>query len=224
MTQLMKKPTASFLRAPEIPFRNLMFHHVLLGLTLICLLFASSSARASCGLPTKPIKPMAWHPGNGTAMLESIAFGDDYPADPIVGMWHVVFEAHTMNGKPIPATVVDNAVVVWHDDGTEIMNSDRPAQDGNFCLGVWEHTAPRQYLLNHIPWQGNDLTNAPSGIGNPQGGAQIIEHITLSPYGNSYTGTFTLRTYGASGKPGVWFSGLLAATRITPSTSITTLF
>ncbi len=31
---------------------------------------------------------------------------------------------------------VDNAFVQWHSDGTEIMNSRRPAQDGNFCLGV----------------------------------------------------------------------------------------
>ena len=77
---------------------------------------------------------------------------------------------------------------------------------------------------NHIPWAGNDPSNAPGGIGNPQGGVQIIEHVILNGAGNSYSGTFTLRTYDTSGKPGVWFSGLLVATRITPATSITTLF
>ncbi|MGA7927610.1 MAG: hypothetical protein WCA20_16670 [Candidatus Sulfotelmatobacter sp.] len=33
------------------------------------------------------------------------------------------------------------------------MNSARPAQDGNFCLGVWTRTGKLKYYLNHIPWQ-----------------------------------------------------------------------
>ena len=190
----------------------------------LSLLFALvPGAFAACGFPTRPIKPMAWHPQNGTALLEHAAFDQGSPNDPIVGMWHVLFKAQTMSGQPFSG-VIDNAVVVWHSDGTEIMNSSRPAQDGNFCLGVWARTGERQYYLNHIPWQGNDMTNAPDGIGNPQGGTQIIERITLSRDGNSYTGSFTLRTYDTSGNPGVWFTGLLAATRITPDTSITSLF
>ena len=75
-------------------------------------------------------------------------------------MWHVVFTAQTQNGDAIPVpggVVIDNSVVVWHSDGTEIMNSARSAQDGNFCLGVWKRTGERPYLLNHIPWQGNVL-------------------------------------------------------------------
>jgi hypothetical protein len=114
-------------------------------------------------------------------------------------------------------------VVVWHSDGTEIMNSSRPAQDGNFCLGVWAQTGRLSYSLNHIPWQGNDLTNAPSGIGNPQLGAQIIEEVNLSPDGNHYSGSFTLTAYDASGNPTLSFSGNLAATRITTKTKITDL-
>ena len=83
---------------------------------------------------------------------------DDRRIPSIVGMWHVVFTAQTQNGEAIPVpggAVIDNSVVVWHSDGTEIMNSSRSAQDGNFCLGVWKQTGYRTYLLNHIPWQGN---------------------------------------------------------------------
>jgi hypothetical protein len=105
------------------------------------------------------------------------------------------------------------------------MNSSRSAQDGNFCLGVWERTGDRTYLLNHIPWQGNvfDPTAAPNAIGAPQGGAQIIEKITLSPDGNSYTGTFTLHAYDTSGNVYVWFTGVLSAKRVTPNTPFSDL-
>lgn len=182
-------------------------------------------ALAQCGLPNKPIKPMGWHPQFSGAhpMLVPAAFDDDDRDDvSIVGMWHVLFTAQKMNGQPIPDTVIDNSVVVWHADGTEIMNSSRPAQDGNFCLGVWERTGRHTYYLNHIPWQGNDPTNAP-GIGNPEGGAQIIERVTLSPEGNSYSGTFTLTAYDPSGNVEVSFTGTLSARRITTHTAFSDL-
>jgi hypothetical protein len=136
--------------------------------------------------------------------------------DPIVGMWHVVFTANTMDGEPVNS-MFDNAVVVWHSDGTEIMNSSRPAQDGNFCIGVWKQTGKLKYLLNHIPWQGNDP------LGNPQGGAQLIEHVALSPDGNSYSGTFTFTAYDTGGNPGPSYTGVMAGTRITTSTKFTDL-
>jgi hypothetical protein len=133
-------------------------------------------------------------------------------------MWHVVFTAQTLQGSSIPDTVIDNAVVVWHSDGTEIMNSARPAQDGNFCLGVWERTGKSTYYLNHIPWAGNDAANAPSGIGNPTGGAQIVEQVTLSPDRNSYSGIFKLDAYDLNGKVEATLTGILKATRITTKT------
>jgi hypothetical protein len=97
------------------------------------------------------------------------------------------------------------------------MNSSRPAQDGNFCLGVWQQTGRRQYFLNHIPWQGNDP------FGNPQGGAQILEKITLSPDGNSYSGKFTFQAYDINGNPGLAVTGEVMATRITTSTPFSSL-
>jgi len=184
------------------------------------------NALAQCGLPSKPIKPAAWHPLYGGAGLQLTRvgfeeFGDHEPA--IVGMWHVIFTAETQGEQntPIPGgLVIDNSVVVWHGDGTEIMNSARPAQDGNFCLGVWKRIGERRYLLNHIPWLGNvfDPTVPASTVGQPQAGVQIIEKITLSPEGNSYHGTFALHAYDTSGGVYASFTGVLSAKRITPET------
>jgi hypothetical protein len=183
------------------------------------------SAMAQCGLPTKPVKPAVWHPRYGGAhqTLVRAAVDDDDEQEPsIVGMWHVIFTAQTMNGEPFSG-VIDNSIVVWHSDGTEIMNSSRPAQDGNFCLGVWTRAGKLKYHVNHIPWQGNDPSNAPGGIGNPQGGAQLIEKVTLSTDGNSYVGTFTLDAYDTTGHVTVSFVGVLTAKRITPHTPFTDL-
>ena len=184
-------------------------------------------ALAQCGFSAKSIKPMSWNPmigGNESSVLKA-NYGPS-----IVGMWHVIFTAKTLSGSPIPDTQVDNAVVVWHSDGTEIMNSNRPAQDGNFCLGVWVQTGPNSYFLNHIPWKGNDLANAPDGIGNPQGGAQILERVYLAGNGRTFSGTFQLTAYNADGtvqttpdNQKVIFTGVISGTRITPGTSFGSL-
>jgi hypothetical protein len=187
-------------------------------------------AMAQCGLPNKPIKPMSWQlqPGASRPSLVLAAFDDDRNEPSIVGMWHVLFTAQTQNGQEIPVTggvLIDNSMVVWHPDGTEIMNSSRSAQDGNFCLGVWKQTGPRAYFLNHIPWQGNvfDPTVPPDTIGAPQDGAQLTEKITLNPDGNSYSGSFTLKAYDSSGNIYTWFTGTLAAKRVTPDTPFSDL-
>lgn len=184
-------------------------------------------AVAQCGLPNKPIKPMSWHLQNQRAYPALVRTVSENDGAAIVGMWHVIFTAHTQNGQNIPGTgaVIDNAVVVWHRDGTEIMNSSRSAQDGNFCLGVWKLTTERTYLLNHIPWQGNVFDpTAPQGtVGSPQAGAQLTEEVTLNGDGNSYSGTFTLRAYDVSGNVYAWFTGTLSATRITPDTPFSSL-
>jgi hypothetical protein len=186
-------------------------------------------AAAECGLPNKPIKRMDWNPmyrGAHPLLIRTGFDGDDDDNPSIVGIWHVIFTAQTQNENAIPGgAVIDNAVVVWHPDGTEIMNSSRPAQDGNFCLGVWKHTGKRTYLLNHIPWQGNVFNPAvaPDVVGPPQAGVQIIENVTLSPDGKSYSGTFNLRGYDTSGNVYVSFTGVLSAKRITVDTPFSDL-
>lgn len=197
---------------------------------LVLAMMMVPSAMAQCGLNKNYLKPAAWHPELGSAHFTRAAlFNDDDDRDgpSIVGMWHVTFTAHTMNGNPIPSTaypVIDNAMVVWHSDKTEIMESARPPQDGNFCLGVWEKTGDRSYYVNHLPWLGNDTTNAPSGIGLPTAGAQITERVTLSENGNAYSGSFTLVAYNLDGTKAVTFTGVLAGTRITTSTAFPSLF
>ncbi len=201
------------------------------ALAIVAVALASMTfpnAFAQCGLP-KLVGPASWNSSNiSGARLVRTAFekGDDNEdgGPSIVGMWHVVFTAHTQNGLPIQDFVTDNAVAVWHKDGTEIMNSNRPAQDGNVCLGIWEKTSKWNYRLNHIPWGGNDPANAPGGIGNPSAGTQIIENVTLHPDGNHFSGTYTLTAYTANGQPAVTFTGVIAATRITVNTPITSLF
>jgi hypothetical protein len=185
-------------------------------------LLLGAGAQAQCGISAKMIQPMGWHmQGPGIQpMLRFADFDEGGNHEPsIVGMWHVVFTGQSMNDGPyVLPEPFDNSVVVWHGDGTEIMNSSRPAQDGNFCLGVWKQTGKREYFLNHIPWQGNDPT------GNPQGGAQILEKVTLSPDGNHYSGTFRFQAYDTSGNPTLMITGGLKATRITTSTSFKELF
>ncbi|HUX45784.1 MAG TPA: hypothetical protein VMV57_13630 [Terracidiphilus sp.] len=183
---------------------------------------AVPGAFAQCGLSYKAVKPMSWHPllkGDQDLSLVRVNFGPS-----IVGMWHEKFTAQAMNDSPIPDTVIDDALSQWHSDGTEIMNSARPAQDGNFCLGVWTQIAPSTYFLNHIPWKGNDTANAETnGIGNPQGGAQILEKVVLSHNGNSFTGSFKLTAYNPDGSVAIWFTGALSGTRITPATTFGSL-
>lgn len=198
------------------------------AMVALALALVVPNALGQCGLPTKRVKPANWNGSQffGAHLVRAARHGsdDDEEAGPsIVGMWHVVFKAQTQDGAPVNF-VLDDAIVVWHKDGTEIMNSSRPAQDGNFCLGVWAKIGRLEYHLNHIPWAGNDPAYAPSGIGNPQAGAQLIEKVTLNPDGNSYSGSFALTAYGANKQPSVTFTGVLTATRITTNTSITELF
>jgi len=187
-------------------------------------------ATAQCALPNKPIKPMMWHPQGAGADPALVSTGFDFREhDPaIVGMWHVVFTAHTQNGQaiPTPGAVIDNAVVVWHRDGTEIMNSARSPQDGNFCLGIWRSMGNRTYLLNHIAWKGNiyDPTVPPDAIGAPQSGVQIMEKVTLSRDENAYSGTFTLHGYDTAGNVYVSFTGVVTGKRVTPDTPLSSLF
>ncbi len=178
-------------------------------------------AMAQCGLSEKLAKPTSGQPSIGSPHAMLVEASET--TAPIVGMWHVVFTAQSMNGAKIPNTVIDNAMVVFHSDGTEIMNSGRPAQDGNFCLGVWQQSGKATYFVNHIPWGGNDATNAPSGIGNPSAGSQLLEEVTVSADGKSYSGVFKLDAYDGNGKLAVSFTGELSATRVTVSTKFESL-
>jgi len=189
------------------------------AILLIGTLFGGK-ASAACGDLTKisarpSLLPQSWA-GRAASLLR---VEEDQDAT-IVGMWHAKFIAHTQNGSPISDTQIDDALVIWHKDKTEIMNSARPPQDGNFCMGVWEKTGKSSYKLNHFAWLANDTVNAPYGIGNPSGPTHIVEEVTLDPDGVHYSGSFTLTAYDASGHVAVVFTGAIAATRITLQTTV----
>ena len=182
--------------------------------------FLTAMAAAQCGTPTAKLHKQAWRVGDQTAVLTQAAD----TVDPIVGMWHVMFTAEGNSGGPPDGTPIDNALVVWHADGTEIMNSGRSPQDGDFCMGIWKQTGRYTYKLNHFAWFSNvyDPTNplSWSEIGPAQGPTHIVEEVTLSPDGSHYSGTFTLDAYDTSGNPGVHIEGVLSGTRITMDTTV----
>jgi len=187
-------------------------------------------ALAQCGLPTKLVKPTGWQPQmRGSQMREALGgrFDDDFRAS-IVGMWHVTFTAETADPATAPpGAVIDNALVVWHSDGTEIMNSIRPPQDGNFCMGVWQQVGPFKYKLNHFAWFGKQFPTGPgdqgTDIGPSVGPTQITEEITLSPDGQHFSGFFTLDAYDLNNVIFQSFKGTVAGTRITIATKETDL-
>ena len=186
-----------------------------LGLVLMGA-FLTAMAAAQCGTPVAKLHKQAWRVGDPAAFLTRTAGG----VEPVVGMWHVTFTAEGNTEGPPDGTPIDNAIAVWHSDGTEIMNSGRPPQDGDFCMGVWKKIGPNQYLANHFAWGGNDTTNAPTGIGNPTGPTRILEKITVSSDGQSFSGTFSLRGTDTTGKTTAYIIGAIAGTRITTQTTI----
>jgi hypothetical protein len=188
--------------------------------TLVLAVASAPAAFAQCGMPSKLIKPSAFHPAIEGTVPRASTLNDLGVRQSIVGMWHVLFTAQTMNGSAIPDTVIDNALSVWHNDHTEIMNSVRPPQDGNFCLGVWQQTGRSSFYLNHFAWFANQFPNdTNNGIGDPVGPARFTESVTVAPDGNHFTGTFTLTAYDTKGIVMIAFTGALSGTRITTSTT-----
>jgi hypothetical protein len=168
------------------------------------------------------VSPQSWRGAEFSSASLLLASNHD-PNEQIVGFWKVTFTAEGNNGNPPDGTPIDSAYVQWHSDKTETMNSARPPQDGNFCLGVWEKIGRSRYKLNHFA-SGNDTANAPSGIGNPAGPTQIVEDVILSRDRNHYVGTFTLDAYDTSNTRVVHIVGVITATRITVNTPESSVF
>ena len=173
------------------------------------------------------VSPQSWSGakfGSASLLFVSDNHSDD---DPIVGFWKVTFTAEGNKDGPPDGAPIDSGFVQWHSDGTEIMNSGRPPQNGDFCLGVWEKTGRSRYKLNHFAL-GNviDPTN-PTVIGPPGGPTQIVEDIILSRDGNHYTGMFTLDAYDTPANGNKLLAhivGVITATRITVDTPVTSVF
>jgi hypothetical protein len=198
--------------------RNVKIRSVILAFVSASLLAAN--AHAACGDASKfgALHRQSWQGSVGSQPGWLLSTSDS--TDPIVGMWHATFTAQGNQLGPPDGAPIDNALVTWHSDGTELMNSARPPQDGDFCMGVWKKTGKYTYKLNHIAWLANDTANAPSGIGNPTGPTRFFEEITLSPDGKHYTGKFTLDAYDTFGNPVAHIVGVISATRVTLNTTV----
>ena len=205
---------------------------VALGLVLIgTILSAKASAECLSYLPGHKagavVSPQSWSGAEFSSASLVLASEHD-SNDAIVGFWKVTFTAEG-NGKEGPQddTPIDSGYVQWHSDGTEIMNSGRPPQNGDICLGVWEKTGRSRYKLNHFA-NGNVIDpNDPTVIGPPGGPTQIVEDIILSRDGNHYTGMFTLDAYDTPANGNKLLAhiiGVITATRITVHTPVTSVF
>ena len=122
----------------------------------------------------------------------------------ITGLWHVLF----LSG----GQTFDEGFDVWHEDGTEILNDTAPPQPGNgagtICLGVFKKLGPRTYKLKHPFWSFDA-----NGILAGQG--LILEQVTVSRAGHSYSGSFSFITYDLSGNVTGQVTGDIKAERIT---------
>ncbi len=128
--------------------------------------------------------------------------GDDAaPIVSIVGLWHTKYVAD--------GALFAESFKLWHGDGTELDNIDQDPALGSVCLGVWKPVGVRGVRLHHVGWMFTDA-------GKPAGSFTIEEADTEAENGQSYTGTFTFRTYDVNGKfTGTEVTGTIAATRIT---------
>jgi len=121
--------------------------------------------------------------------------------DSIVGLWHVTFSS---GGQ-----VVDVAYDAFHEDGNEILNDYTDPIEGNVCLGTWEQTGLRTYMLKHPSWSFDST-------GKLTGTVIITESLTLDDDGNSYSGKYKYDIYDIQGKLQQEFTGKIKASRITP--------
>jgi hypothetical protein len=162
----------------------------------------SATAGASCASYD------ATAPANGaasgfirTSLRSGPALNSEVPS--IVGLWRAKFLAP--NGA-----LVDDANVMWHADGTEIMNSGRAPITQSFCMGTWVQTGRSTFKLHHYA---KSWDNTGSVYVGP---ADILEVVTVDSTGTRYTGTFSITQYAIDEKTvlgGV--SGTISATRLT---------
>jgi hypothetical protein len=115
-----------------------------LGLVLIGTIL-TAKASAECGsylLGHKAgalVSPQSWS-GAEFSSASPLLVSEHDSNEPIVGMWKLTLTAqgNTGPGAPPDGAPLDIGFTQWHSDGTEIINSGRPPQDGSICLGVWE--------------------------------------------------------------------------------------
>jgi hypothetical protein len=156
------------------------------------------AAWAGCGVSPEMLKKHAsWSTdGQDNAMLIPVNLGQGT----IVGMWSVTLTAG--------GGTFDWGYQVWHDDGTEIMNSgSRAPATENFCMGVWAQTGPFSYKLNHFA-----LSYDAAGALNAK--VNIKENVMVDAKGMTFSGPFTADIFSPTGAPVGHVAGQIVGQRI----------
>jgi hypothetical protein len=182
-----------------------------------------SKATAACGDLTSLQGPFEFANASSDSRLQASAepgkaLSRGFGGASIVGFWKTKFisKGNTGHNPPIPdGALIDFGLTQWHSDGTEILNS-AGIPNGGFCLGVWGQTGYLTYELNHFPIAFNPTTGAIANFIN------LKEQDTLSPSGDSYTGTFTEDFYDTKGNHVDHLAGTVNATRLTVDSSLPT--
>lgn len=135
-----------------------------------------------------------------------------------IGMWY--FQLVSQGNVTHVPTIPDGAIIDFgynqvHGDGTELINSGghAPATE-NFCMGVWGQTGFLTYEVNHFPLSYDAITGTLTNLIN------LREQVTLSPSGDSFTGTFTLNVYDTKGNQVDHVAGIILASRVTVDTVV----
>jgi hypothetical protein len=162
---------------------------------------AFPSAQAGCLAPDyRNFVPSTWVPQNGAVQRFIMVDHEDAPA--IVGMWKVKMTSLGNDKQPLnipDGAQLDEGFQQWHDDGTEIMNSNRDPATSNFCMGVWKQAGHSTFNLKHfaLPWNPADPTTTPKTPAAEVGPVHIVMTVTVDPSGDTFKGTFTITPYGS---------------------------
>ena len=81
-------------------------------------------------------------------------------------------------------------------------------------MGVWGQTGYLAYVLNHFALSYDLTTQALTNYAN------IREQVTLSPSGDSYAGTFTIKIFDTKGNQVDQVVGTINATRLTVDSTL----
>lgn len=133
----------------------------------------------------------------------------------IVGLWSFQFISKGNASQNIPdGVLLDWGFVQYHSDLTELTNSGG-VSGGGFCMGVYGQTGMLTYELNHYALAHDPTTGALSQI------VHLTEQDTLSPSGDSFTGTLVEDVYDPKGNQLAHVTGTVTATRVTVDTLFT---
>jgi hypothetical protein len=168
----------------------------------VALALTGVSAHASCADARTGVQG-AVH-SMSPALLQNLAgesrLGNGSAADNIVGTWHVTYMTE--------GALFGEALIQWHNDGTEWENINLPILSGNICVGSWKPVDRKHVTRFHIGWL---YTN-----GVLSGHFTETETDEVASDGNSYHGTNSQKIYDVDNNFVVEVTGTSSATRISP--------